>query len=257
VSRIRLGVNIDHVATVRNARGGEWPDPVRAAELAIASGADGITAHLREDRRHIRDADIEALNLLCRRLKAPLNFEMAVTDEMRETALRILPHAACLVPERREERTTEGGLDAAGQHNRVAPLVRDFNAAGIRSSLFIQADPEQIRAAADMQAPVVELHTGAWCDALAEGRIDAAAEIFEALRDGAHQADEAGIEVHAGHGLDFVTAKAIAAIPQVRELNIGHFLIGEAIFTGLAPAIARMRKSMDEGRAAFDHRHRL
>ena len=257
MTRIRLGVNIDHVATVRNARGGALPDPVRAAELAIAAGADGITAHLREDRRHIRDADIEALNQLCRRLSHPLNFEMAVTEEMQAIGLRILPHAACLVPERREERTTEGGLDAAGQHNRVAPVVRAFNDAGIRSSLFIQADPDQIRAAADMGAPVVELHTGAWCDALAEGRTDEAAALFETLRAAAHQADEAGIEVHAGHGLDVATAGAIAAIPQVRELNIGHFLIGEAIFTGLAPAIAAMRSAIDAGRAAFDHRHRL
>lgn len=257
MTRIRLGVNIDHVATVRNARGGSWPDPVRAAELAIAAGADGITAHLREDRRHIRDADIEALNGLCRRLSRPLNFEMAVTDEMREIGLRILPHAACLVPERREERTTEGGLDAAGQHTRVAPVVRAFNEAGIRSSLFIEASPDQVRAAADMQAPVVELHTGAWCEALAEGNDDEAAAIFEQLRTAAHQADELGIEVHAGHGLDFDSARSIAAIPQIKELNIGHFLIGEAIFTGLAPAIALMRKSVDEGRAAFDHRHRL
>jgi len=257
VTRIRLGVNIDHVATVRNARGGAWPDPVRAAELAIAAGADGITAHLREDRRHIRDADIEALNGLCRRLSKPLNFEMAVTDEMTEIGLRILPHAACLVPERREERTTEGGLDAAGQHNRVAPVVRAFNEAGIRSSLFIQADPEQIRAAADMKAPVIELHTGAWCDALAEGKADEAAAIFDQLKAAAHQADDLGLEVHAGHGLTFDSARTIAAIAPIKELNIGHFLIGEAIFTGLAPAIALMRKSIDEGRAAFDHRHRL
>lgn len=257
MTRIRLGVNIDHVATVRNARGGEWPDPVRAAELAIAAGADGITAHLREDRRHIRDADIERLNALCRRLSRPLNFEMAVTEEMREIGLRILPHAACLVPERREERTTEGGLDAVGQHDRVAALVRDFNIAGVRSSLFIEAAPDQIRAAAAMKAPVIELHTGAWCDALAEGRADDAAAIWDQLHAGAHLADGLGLEVHAGHGLNFDTARAIAAIPQIKELNIGHFLIGESIFTGLAPAIALMRKSMDEGRAAFDHRHRL
>lgn len=257
MTRIRLGVNIDHVATVRNARGGAHPDPVRAAELALAAGADGITAHLREDRRHIRDADIEGLNALCRRLSKPLNFEMAVTDEMTAIALRILPHAACLVPERREERTTEGGLDAAGQHNRVAPVVLALNQAGVRTSLFIEANPEQIRAAAHMGAPVVELHTGAWCDALAEGHADKAAEIFKSLHDAAHQADDLGIEVHAGHGLDFTTARRIAAIPQVRELNIGHFLIGEAIFAGLGPAIDTMRKAIDEGRAAFDHRHRL
>jgi len=255
--RIRLGVNIDHVATVRNARGGPHPDPVRAAEAAIAAGADGVTAHLREDRRHIRDGDIDALQALCLRLGRPLNFEMAVTDEMVAKALEVRPRAACLVPERREERTTEGGLDAVGQHNRVAPAVRALTDAGVRASLFIEADPEQVRAAADMGAPVVELHTGAWCEALAEGRAEAAAEIFEALRRAARQADDAGVEVHAGHGLDYATARAVAAIPQVRELNIGHFLVGEAIFTGLDEAVRRMRAAIDEGRAAHDHRHRL
>ena len=255
--RIRLGVNIDHVATVRNARGGLHPDPVRAAELAIAAGADGITAHLREDRRHIRDEDIERLQALCVRSGRPLNFEMAVTEEMTAAALRVRPHAACLVPERREERTTEGGLDAAGQHNRVAPVVRALTEAGVRASLFIEARSEQVRAAADMGAPVVELHTGAWCDALAEGRRDEAAAIFEALRRAAREADDAGIEVHAGHGLDYVTAGVIADLPQVRELNIGHFLVGEAIFVGLEAAIARMRAAIDEGRAEHDRRHRL
>ncbi len=257
MSRIRLGVNIDHVATVRNARGGFHPDPVRAAELAIGAGADGITAHLREDRRHIVDDDIERLNALCGRLGRPLNLEMAVTEEMTAVALRTRPHAACLVPERREERTTEGGLDAAGQFGRVAAVVGALSQAGVRASLFIEAAPDQVRAAAEMRAPVVELHTGAWCDALGEGRMQDAAAIFETLRAAAHQADDAGIEVHAGHGLDFASARAVAAIPQVRELNIGHFLVGEAIFTGLAPAIARMRAAIDEGRAAFDHRHRL
>ncbi|HYE42199.1 MAG TPA: pyridoxine 5'-phosphate synthase [Caulobacteraceae bacterium] len=255
--RIRLGVNIDHVATVRNARGGLHPDPVRAAELAIEAGADGITAHLREDRRHIRDADLARLADLCARTGKPLNFEMAVTEEMQAIGLRTRPHAACLVPERREERTTEGGLDAAGQFDRVAEVVRSFNAAGIRSSLFIEADPEQIRAAAEMGAPVVELHTGAWCDALGEGRIEEAGAIFRRLHEGARLADEAGIEVHAGHGLNYDTARTIAALPAVRELNIGHFLIGEAIFVGLPAALAAMRAAIDEGRAAFDHRHRL
>ena len=255
--RIRLGVNIDHVATVRNARGGLHPDPVRAAELAIEAGADGITAHLREDRRHIRDADMARLADLCARTGKPLNFEMAVTEEMQAIGLRTRPHAACLVPERREERTTEGGLDAAGQFDRVAEVVRSFNAAGIRSSLFIEADPEQIRAAAEMGAPVVELHTGAWCDALGEGRIEEAGAIFRRLHEGARLADEAGIEVHAGHGLDYDTARTIAGLAPVRELNIGHFLIGEAIFVGLPAALAAMRAAIDEGRAAFDHRHRL
>ena len=255
--RIRLGVNIDHVATVRNARGGLHPDPVRAAELAIEAGADGITAHLREDRRHIRDADMARLADLCARTGKPLNFEMAVTEEMQAIGLRTRPHAACLVPERREERTTEGGLDAAGQFDRVAEVVRSFNAAGIRSSLFIEADPEQIRAAAEMGAPVVELHTGAWCDALGEGRIEEAGAILRRLHEGARLADEAGIEVHAGHGLNYDTARTIAALPAVRELNIGHFLIGEAIFVGLPAALAAMRAAIDEGRAAFDHRHRL
>ena len=257
MSRVRLGVNIDHVATVRNARGGLHPDPVRAAELAIAAGADGITAHLREDRRHIRDDDIERLQALCLRLGRPLNFEMAVTDEMVAIASRTRPHAACLVPERREERTTEGGLDVAGQHNRVAPAVAALAEAGLRVSLFIEANLEQIRAAHHTGAPVVELHTGAWCDALAEGRADEAAAIFEQLRAGARLADDLGLEVHAGHGLDFDTARAIAALPQVAELNIGHYLVGEAIFTGLEPAIRRMREAIDAGRAEHDHRHRL
>ena len=240
MSRLRLGVNIDHVATIRNARGGAAPDPARAAEIAIAAGADGITAHLREDRRHISDADIEALAALCRRRGRPLNFEMAVTEEMQSIALRHRPHAACLVPERREEVTTEGGLDVVRGHNAVAPAVKRLREAGIRVSLFIDADPAQIRAAGDMGAEVVELHVGAYCDAVREGRADEAAVLLKKLSDAAAQADALGLEVHAGHGIDYETVGAIAAIPQVMELNIGHFLIGEAIFTGLDAAIRRM-----------------
>lgn len=247
---VRLGVNIDHVATVRNARGGVHPDPVRAAELALDAGADGITAHLREDRRHVRDLDIAALQALCERRGKPLNFEMAVTDEMREIGLRTRPHAACLVPERREERTTEGGLDAAGQFDRVAATVKAFAGAGIRSSLFIEADPEQVRAAAEMKAPVVELHTGAWCDALAESREAEALALFDRLRAAADRADAAGIEVHAGHGLNYETARSISALAPIRELNIGHFLIGDALFIGLPAAIRRMRDAIQAGRSA-------
>jgi pyridoxine 5-phosphate synthase len=247
--RLRLGVNIDHVATIRNARGGHAPDPARAAEIAMAAGADGITAHLREDRRHISDADIEALAKLTRRRGRPLNFEMAVTDEMQAIALRHRPHAVCLVPERREERTTEGGLDVVGGHNAVAPLVRILVGAGARVSLFVEANREQIAAAKDVGAQVVELHTGAYCDAVREGRPEAAAHL-EALRAAAAQAASLGLEVHAGHGLDFETVAPIARIPQIVELNIGHFLIGEAIFTGLDPVIRRMRALMDQARLA-------
>jgi pyridoxine 5-phosphate synthase len=243
---VRLGVNIDHVATVRNARGTTYPDPVRAAEVAIAAGADGITAHLREDRRHISDADIDALMAFLEPTGRPLNLEMAVTDEMEEIALRHRPHAACLVPERREEVTTEGGLDVRGQHNRVAPVVGRLADAGIRVSLFIEADLEQIRAAADVKAQVVELHTGAYCDAVREGRD--AGPILERLRAASAAADRLGLEVHAGHGIDYGTVGPIAAIPEVRELNIGHFLIGEAIFVGLDQAIRTMRTRIDEGR---------
>jgi len=246
---LRLGVNIDHVATVRNARGGLNPDPLRAARLAIDCGADGITAHLREDRRHISDADIEALSALCRDLGRPLNFEMAVTDEMRDIALRYSPHAACLVPEKREERTTEGGLDVVKGHNRIAPVVKTLREAGIRVSLFIEADPDQIATAAAMGAQVVELHTGAFCDALREGRADQADALLKTLRDGAALAADLGLEVHAGHGIDYETVTAIAAIPQVAELNIGHFLIGEAIFVGLGEAMAKMRSLMQAARA--------
>jgi pyridoxine 5-phosphate synthase len=245
--RLRLGVNIDHVATIRNARGEGYPDPARAAEIAMAAGADGITAHLREDRRHISDADIETLASLTRRRGKPLNFEMAVTEEMEAIALSHLPYAAALVPERREEVTTEGGLDVFGQHNRVAPCVATLKAAGVRVSLFIEADPAQIAAAAQVGAQVIELHAGAYCLAVRERRPEAAA-LLEALRDGARQAVALGLEVHAGHGIDYETVGAIAAIPEIAELNIGHFLIGEAIFTGLEPAIRRMRALMDAAR---------
>jgi len=245
--RLRLGVNIDHVATIRNARGEGYPDPARAAEIAMAAGADGVTAHLREDRRHISDTDIETLARLTRQRGKPLNFEMAVTGEMEAIALAHRPHAACLVPERREEVTTEGGLDVVGQHNRVAPCVATLKAAGVRVSLFIEADPAQIRAAAEVGAQVVELHAGAYCLAVRERSPDAP-RLLAALRDGARQAAALGLEVHAGHGIDYETVGAIAAIPEIAELNIGHFLIGEAIFTGLEPAIRRMRALMDAAR---------
>lgn len=246
---LRLGVNIDHVATIRNARGGSHPDPVKAAALALAAGADGITAHLREDRRHISDADIERLIILLGQLGKPLNFEMAITDEMVDIALRHRPHAACLVPERREERTTEGGLDVARQHNLVAPVVKKLRDAGARVSLFIEADKVQIAVAEAMGAQVVELHTGAYCDALREGEQEAAARYLAQLREGAADAHARGLEVHAGHGIDFDSVAPVAAIPEVRELNIGHFLVGEAIFCGLEAAIRQMRALMDAARA--------
>ena len=246
---LRLGVNIDHVATIRNARGGLHPDPVRAAQMAIEAGADGITAHLREDRRHITDDDMDRIADLCRDAGRPLNFEMAVTDEMLAIALAHKPHAACLVPERREERTTEGGLDVAGQHNSVAHAVRLLKGAGVRVSLFIEANPIQIEAAQDIGAQVVELHTGAYCEAVAHGDEAASERYLSNLVDGAADAAARGLEVHAGHGLDYATVVPVAAIPQIAELNIGHFLIGEAIFIGLGPAIARMRELMDEARA--------
>ena len=249
MSRTRLGVNIDHVATIRNARGETYPEPLRAAEVAIAAGADGITAHLREDRRHISDADIDELSRLCRRRGKPLNLEMAVTEEMLGIALAHLPHAACLVPERREEVTTEGGLDVVRGHNAVISTTRALSQAGVRVSLFIEAAPEQIEAAAEAGAHVVEFHTGAYCDAVRHGRVDHAAQTLERLRAGAAQASRLGLEVHAGHGIDFATVKAIAEIPEIAELNIGHFLIGEAIFVGLDAAIRRMRALMDEARA--------
>jgi len=247
--RIRLGVNIDHVATIRNARGGLHPDPVRAAQAAIEAGADGITAHLREDRRHITDDDMNRIAELCRGAGRPLNFEMAVTDEMLAIALAHKPHAACLVPERREERTTEGGLDVAGQHNSVAHAVRQLRGAGVRVSLFIEANALQVEAAQTIGAQVVELHTGAYCEALVHNDAEAAERYLAALTQSAADAHARGLEVHAGHGLDYDSVSPVAAIAQVAELNIGHFLIGEAIFTGLAPAIQRMRDLMDEARA--------
>jgi pyridoxine 5-phosphate synthase len=242
---LRLGINIDHVATLRNARGGRHPDPLRAAEIAIAAGADGITAHLREDRRHIRDDDVARLMA---RLSKPLNLEMAATDEMTAIALRFRPHAACLVPERREERTTEGGLDAAAGRAQIEPVVKALGAAGIRVSLFIAPDAAQIEAAAELGAAVVELHTGAWCEAVVDRDPAAALAEFQRLRAGAAQAARLGLEVHAGHGLDYLTAEAICALPEIVELNIGHFLIGEAVFDGLAHAVAHMRSAMTRGR---------
>lgn len=245
---VRLGVNIDHVATVRNARGGLYPDPVRAAREALAAGADGITAHLREDRRHISDADIEHLSALLNNEDRPLNLEMAVTQEMLAIALHHRPHAVCLVPEKREERTTEGGLDVVGGHNWITPVVGKLNEAGSRVSLFIGADPAQIAAAHRSGAAVVELHTGAYCDAVREGRGEEAQGELAALTEGARQAHALGLEVHAGHGIDYDTVAVVAAIPEIVELNIGHFLIGEAIFVGLGPAIRRMRELMDQAR---------
>lgn len=239
--RLRLGVNIDHVATIRNARGGEHPDPVRAAEIVAAVGGDGITAHLREDRRHIRDDDLARIQAAT---DLPLNLEMAATDEMLAIALRHMPHAACIVPEKREERTTEGGLDAAGQHNHLAPIVARLSDAGIRVSLFIEPDPRQIEAAIRLRAPVVEFHTGRYAHVEGEER---AAELRR-IADAAALAWKNGIEPHAGHGLTYDNVIPIAAIPQLAELNIGHYLIGEAIFTGLEDAVRQMRDLMDEAR---------
>ena len=248
MSLLRFGVNIDHVATIRNARGADYPDPVRAAELAMAAGADGITAHLREDRRHISDTDIEALARVSRKRGIPLNFEMAMTPEMEAICLRHLPHAACLVPERREEVTTEGGLDVVGGHNRIAPAVKRFVDAGVRVSCFVDADIAQIAAAKSVGAQVVELTTGPYCDAVREGSPEAP-HLLRILCAAAEEADRLGLEVHAGHGIDYETVGAIAAIPQVAELNIGHFLIGESIFVGLSSAIGRMRLLMNAARA--------
>jgi pyridoxine 5-phosphate synthase len=243
---LRLGVNVDHVATLRNARGGLLPDPLRAARLAIEAGADGITAHLREDRRHIRDADMARLKA---EIGRPLNFEMAATDEMVAVALKTAPHAVCLVPERREERTTEGGLDVAAQRGRLAPVVARFADAGIRVSLFIAADARQIEAAIQVRAPVIEIHTGAWCDATIEARATDAEEEWRRIRTAVALARSAGLEVHAGHGLDYATAEAIAALPEVAELNIGHFLLAESVFVGLGEAVRTMRAAMARGRA--------
>ncbi|KFE34006.1 pyridoxine 5'-phosphate synthase [Thioclava atlantica] len=243
---LRLGVNIDHVATVRNARGSAYPDPLRAAKLAEEAGADGITAHLREDRRHIRDADIEAL---MEGIGLPLNLEMAATAEMQAIALRHVPHACCIVPEKRQEVTTEGGLDVAGDVARLTDFVGPLVEAGIRVSMFIGHDPAQIEASAKIGAQVVELHTGHYCDTHYEGNFAARDAELEALQAGAAYADSLGLEVHAGHGLTYETVEPIAAMKQVRELNIGHFLIAEAIFVGLGPAIQHMRKLMDAARS--------
>ena len=242
---LRLGVNIDHVATVRNARGGDHPDPVRAALLAIECGADGITAHLREDRRHIRDEDMARLK---REISKPLNFEMAATDEMVAIALHTRPHASCLVPEKRSERTTEGGLDVIGGHDHLKIIAAELKRAGVRVSLFIEPSMEALDAALSIGAPIVELHTGSWCDALFHGEAAKADHEFGRIRVAAARAHELGIECHAGHGLDFDTARKIASLPQIVELNIGHFLMGEAMFIGLPRALAQMRAAMDEGR---------
>ena len=241
-SKLRLGVNIDHVATIRNARGGNSPDPVRAAALAKAAGADGITAHLREDRRHIRDEDMKRLRT---EIDLPLNFEMAATDEMLAIALATKPHAVCLVPEKREERTTEGGLDVVGGHNHLKRFVSELGDAGIRVSLFIEASKDQLDAAKSLGAPVVEIHTGAYCDA--ENDADRAHEL-ERIRNAVTYGAGIGLEIHAGHGLNFETVEPIAAMPEIAELNIGHFLIGEAVFVGLEAAIAEMRRLMDAAR---------
>ena len=242
---LRLGVNVDHVATLRNARAGERPDPVRAALAAIAAGADGITAHLREDRRHIRDEDMSRLKA---EISKPLNFEMAATEDMLAIALATRPHAVCLVPERREELTTEGGLDVVGQHNALAPFIARLNDAGVRVSLFIAAEPRQIEMAARLRAPVIEIHTGAWCDAVVDGHAERAEAEWQRIVAGARMARAAGLEVHAGHGLDYATAETIAAVSEIVELNIGYYMIGEALFVGLAETVRAMRAAMDRGR---------
>lgn len=245
-THLRLGVNIDHVATIRNARGGPHPDPVRAAEIAEAAGADGITIHLREDRRHIRDGDLEAIRKATR---LPINLEMAATEEMTAIATAFRPHAACIVPERREERTTEGGLNVAGLHNQIAPIVSALKTSGARVSLFIEPDPVQIAVAEVLGAPVVELHTGRYAELWHEGGAEAAAHELERLRLAAADARRRGIEPHAGHGLTFENVGPVAAIPELAELNIGHFLVGEAIFIGLDAAIREMRRRMEIARA--------
>src|SRR4051812_38118346 len=243
---LRLGVNVDHVATLRNSRGGARPDPVRAALAAIAAGADGITAHLREDRRHIRDEDMARLKA---EISKPLNFEMAATDDMLRISLATKPHAVCLVPEHRQELTTEGGLDVVGQHNLLAPFIARLNDAGIRVSLFIAADPRQIEMAAKLRAPVIEIHTGGWCDAVTDGNKAKAETEWRRIVEGAALARSAGLEVHAGHGLDYATAETIAALPEIAELNIGYFMMGEALFVGLAETVRQMRAAMDRGRS--------
>lgn len=246
---LRLGVNIDHIATIRNARGGTHPDPVEGANLAIQAGADGITAHLREDRRHITDEDMERLQALCLSKNVPLNMEMAATEEMVKIAKKLKPHAICLVPENRNERTTEGGLDVAGLHNKVAPIVRELSRTGSRVSLFIEAKPEQIEAAKLCQAPVIEIHTGAYAHALDDEQSEQASTILEQIQKGAKFGQEIGLEIHAGHGITFDNVNQIASIPEVKELNIGHFLIGESVFSGLDSAIKTMRQLMDDARA--------
>ncbi len=243
--RLRLGVNVDHVATLRNARGGAFPDPVRAALLAIEAGADGITAHLREDRRHIRDEDMARLK---REISKPLNFEMAATDDMVAIALDTRPHACCLVPEKRSERTTEGGLDVMGGHDHLKIVTAELLRAGVRVALFIEPSFEAVRAARSIGAPVIEFHTGAWCDGLAHGEAGRAGHEFARIKGAAALASREGLECHAGHGLDFATAGIVGGLPEIVELNIGHFLIGEAVFIGLNAAIAKMRAAMDEGR---------
>jgi pyridoxine 5-phosphate synthase len=242
---LRLGVNVDHVATLRNARSGRNPDPVRAALVAIEAGADGITAHLREDRRHIRDEDMARLKA---EISKPLNFEMAATQDMLKISLATKPHAVCLVPERREELTTEGGLDVVGQHNALAPFINSLNDAGIRVSLFIAADPAQIEMAAKLRAPVIEIHTGAWCDAVVDGHDAKAESEWQRITAGAALARSAGLEVHAGHGLDYQTAEKIASLPEIMELNIGYYMMGEALFVGLGETVRTMRAAMDRGR---------
>jgi pyridoxine 5-phosphate synthase len=248
-SPLRLGVNVDHVATLRNARGGRNPDPVRAALLAIEAGADGITAHLREDRRHIRDEDMARLKA---EISKPLNFEMAATDDMMRISLTTKPQAVCLVPERRQEVTTEGGLDVVGQQDALAPYIARLNDAGIRVSLFIAADPRQIETAARLRAPVIEIHTGAWCDAVTDGHAAKAEAEWQRIIRGAALARSAGLEVHAGHGLDYATAEKIAALPEIVELNIGYYMMGEALFVGLPATVRAMRAAMDRGRARLE-----
>ncbi len=244
-SILRLGVNIDHVATIRNARGGDHPDPMRAVRIVEAAGGDGITVHLREDRRHIRDTDLDTIMA---EAQLPVNLEMAATEEMLAIALRHKPHAACIVPERREERTTEGGLDAAGQHNHLAPIVSALSDAGIRVSLFIEPDPRQIEAAMRLRAPVVEYHTGRYAHLFQDNDPDGVAAELKRVADAAALAVKNGIEPHAGHGLTFENVQPIAAIPQLAELNIGHYLVGEAIFIGLEESVRHMRTLMDAAR---------
>ena len=245
-SAIRLGLNVDHVATLRNARGSARPDPVRIALAAVEAGVDGITAHLREDRRHIRDVDMARLKA---EISKPLNFEMAATAEMQRIALATKPHAVCLVPERREELTTEGGLDLVSQRNALAPFIAKFNDAGIQVSLFISADPQQIEMAAQLRAPAIEIHTGGWCDAVVDGHKEKAGAEWRRIVEGAAMAKAAGLEVHAGHGLDYATAETIAALPEIVELNIGYFMMGEALLVGIAETVRMMRAAMDRGRA--------